>query len=509
VLAEYLADDVPTVRLRDGLVNPGAAASERGETTSEPGETEWATRLMRFLGDFVRRSEGSAAASWDQHYIYAVVGNLVLFLGEQAYLILLLAVVSSPVIYGLAFRQRLFRYVKLVGRSFWSLLVLLGFMFLFLFIATALIRGILDFRSFPTLWHFAPGPYFLLKLLISVFLFAIVFQSLRRLPFPRLGSFYSASAILLLFFDVLLLSFFDISFTFYFLWGFIFAFFFSLARWPWLKTVFLLLAPLWMVIGAVEIFSSDELAAAEALLLSPVSGNLIFAFVVLPFLLMLIRVDLILHRRWSFPHGSTMRVTVLGSAAAAVLFASALVFLEPYSEEHPQPVNAVQLVDADNGTHRLLLSSPAPMDGLTVERGGATFVVDGDERNRSFELPGMPEPVTLTLESRDFLSRSRRTLTVDSRLPPREVRVRLETEEELLLYDSRFPAVVSQAQSAARFAIGPYPPNPLEVGFTVGQDTPTRLGVEVISSGTETPMWSDSPGFELHPSTRVVYPVGE
>ena len=237
------------------------------------------------------------------------------------------------------------RYARLVGRYAWALLVLLGLAFFFFFIATALLQGIMDFRNFPTLWHHAPGSYFILKIVLSVFLFAFVFQSLRNLPFPRSGSFYSASALFLLFLDVLLLSVFDVSFTFYFLWGFLSAFLFAIARWPALKLLFMLAAPLWLVVALVELFVAEELTAARALLLSPVTGNLIFAFVLLPFLLMLIRIDFMMHQRLRLPHGSTLRLTVLGSAAAAVLFSSALVFLEPFTAERPHPVGVFEVID--------------------------------------------------------------------------------------------------------------------------------------------------------------------
>lgn len=500
ILGRYLERGVPAVRIHDPSPGPAFADPAEPELTAE-----WAAAYVDFLEEVVRGAAPPPTANWDRHYIYGVVSDSVFFVGERSYLILLLAVLVSPIIYGIAFRSRLVRYVRLVARHMWALVVLAGLMFLFFFIATALIRGIMDFRDFPTLWQYAPGPYFLLKLLISIFLFAIVFQSIRGLPFPRNASFYSASAIFLLFFDVVLLSVFDIAFTFYFLWGFLFAFFFSLPRSPWLKLLFLLAAPAWLIIGGAELFAAGELSAAEGLLLSPVSGNLIFAFVLLPFLLMLIRIDLMLHRRLRLPHGSTLRAIILGSAAATVLFASALVFLDPFSAERPQPVDAVEVVDLTAGEHRLELSSPAPLEGLVVTRGGARFEIDTATRRHSLLLAGMPEPVSLTTSANQFLSRSRRSILVDSSLEPGEVLVAVTSPQEMLIFDSQFPTEDVDSGRMVRFAIGPFPPNPLEISFTVPRELPTRIDLELLSRETAFPIESIEPRFRLRTRTRVLH----
>ncbi len=502
VLGSYLERGVATVRIHDPAPGPAFADPAEPELTAD-----WAAAYLGFLEEVVRGAAPPTTESWDRHYIYAVVSDSVLFVGEQSYLILLLAVLASPIIYGIAFRRRLVRYVRLVAKHLWALVVLAGLMFLFFFIATALVRGIMDFRDFPTLWQYAPGPYFLLKLLISVFLFAIVFQSIRGLPLPRNGSFYSASAIFLLFFDIVLLSVFDIAFTFYFLWGFLFAFFFSLARSPWLKLLFLLAAPAWLVIGGVELFAAGELSAAEALLLSPVSGNLIFAFVLLPFLLMLIRIDLLLHRQLRLPHGSTLRVIVFGSAAAAVLFASALVFLDPFSPQRPQPVDAVEVVDLSTGEHRLELSSPAPLEGLVVRRDAARFEIDTTARRHSITLDGSPDPVSLSTSTYEFLSRSRRSILIDSSLTPHEMMVAVSSPQEILIYDSQFPTEESDSGRLVRFAIGPFPPNPLEMSYTVPQELPTRIDLELVSRETTFPMESVEPRFRLRTRTRILQTV--
>lgn len=502
VLDAYLERDIPALRLRDATAGPAFSTEARPVL-----EAEWAQGYVTFLVEVIRRAAPPQTQRWDRHYLYATVGDGVFFVGEQAYLVLLLAVLASPIIYGLAFRRRLRRYATLVARNAWALLVLAVLAFFFFFVATALMRGIMDFRDFPTLWQYAPGSYFILKLLVSVFLFAIVFQSLRGLPFPRNGSFYSAAAIFLLFVDIVLLSVFDIAFTFYFLWAFLFAFLFSLTRRPWLKALVLMATPVWIIVGLGELFAAGELSAAEALLLAPVTGNLIFAVVLLPFLLMLIRVDLMLHRRLRLPRGAALRATIMGSAAAAVLFALALVFLEPYSPERPQPVEATEVIDLVSGTHRLELRSPAPLDGLILARGAATYALDGAGRSHSVDLTGIPQPISVATARAEFLSRSRRSLTVGTELSPYLLEVSLSSADEILIFDADFPVSTDGEGRRAEFAVGPFPPNPLTVNFTVPRDIHTVAEIELVSNETIMPLESRVERFELQPRTRVIETV--
>jgi hypothetical protein len=502
VLDAYLERDLPALRLRDASAGPAFTSEGRPVL-----EAEWARGYVTFLEEVTGRAAPPETRRWDRHYLYATVGEGVFFVGEQAYLVLLLAVLASPIIYGLAFRRRLRRYATLVARNAWALLVLAVLAFFFFFVATALMRGIMDFRDFPTLWQYAPGSYFILKLLISVLLFAVVFQSLRGLPFPRNGSFYSAAAIFLLFVDIVILSVFDIAFTFYFLWAFLFAFLFSLTRRPWLKALVLLATPVWIIVGLVELFAAGEVSAAEALLLAPVTGNLIFAVVLLPFLLMLIRVDLMLHRRLRLPHGATLRATITGSAAAAVLFALALVFLEPFSPERPQPVEATEVIDLVSGTHRLELRSPAPLDGLILTRGDATYAVDGGGRSHVVDLTGIPRPITVDTARAEFLSRSRRSLTVGTELSPYLLELSLSSADEILIFDADYPVSTDGEGRRAEFAVGPFPPNPLTVNFTVPRDIHTVAEIELVSNETIMPLESRVDGFELHPRTRIIATV--
>lgn len=501
VIEPYLRHGLATVRIRSELPGPPEPRPTAGGAPTEA----WAAQLEGFLYALITKGPPPALQSWDRHYVYATAAETVVFLGERSYLLLLLVVLISPIVYGLVFQRRLSRYTRIVGRNAWSLLVLLGLTFFFFFVSTALIRGIMDFRGFPTLWQYAPGSYFILKLVISIFLFAFVFQSLRQLPFPRSGSFYSGSAVFLLFLDVLILAIADVAFTFYFLWAFLFGFLFSIAKSPWLKGLFFLASPLWLIIGMVELFLAAELPAVESLLLSAVGGNLLFAFVLLPFLLMLIRLDMMLHSRLRLPHGGTLRLTVLGSAAAAVLFASGLVFLEPFSVERPQPVEVTEVIDAEAGVHRLELRSPAPMDGLTFYRGESSYEVEGETRAHSLDLGDQAPPQVLLVEStsREFLSRSRREVVVESRLAPASIDARLSSDAELLIYDADFPYGIVESPTAVEFRIGRYPPNPLSLRYTVPLRTRTRTEIEVRSEHTLEPIGTEDPLFRLEPNTRA------
>jgi hypothetical protein len=222
---------------------------------------------------------------------------------------------------------------------------------------------------------------------------------------------------------------------------------------------------------------------------------------------MLIRLDLMLHRRLRLPHGATLRATVLGSAAAAVLFASALVFLEPFSPERPQPVSATEVIDRISGIHRLELTSPAPLDGLLLRRGAATYAVSSDTRSYAVDLSGRPEPISVSTGRQEFLSRSRRSVSVRSALRPYRVDVVLSSADEILIFDADFPVSTDAEARRAEFAIGPFPPNPLTVNFTVPRDIHTVAEIELYSLETVVPVRSQDESFELSSRTRVIESV--
>ncbi len=278
-LVAFLQADIPAVHLRSGetgLAPPSVAAV--AQVLSQV-SAEWARGFSLSIPDV-----------WDRHYLSFRAGPRSVLVAEQDFLLVLLGVLLATLFYALVFRHKLKRYLRTTLRNGWNLPMLFLLVFGFLTAATQLLELLLTARRFPTIWTWYPGAYFALKIALSFFLFSVAAQLLRYLPLSKRGSFYSASALFVLFIDIVIFSIIDVSLSYYFIWAYVWAFVFSVVRSRTLKALALLIAPFFLIVVTLNVFRVPELDLAERLLLSP-QGDLLISFMILPFLLMLIRLD--------------------------------------------------------------------------------------------------------------------------------------------------------------------------------------------------------------------------
>ncbi len=460
-IAPYLEQEVPAI-----LLTTAAAAS--------PTDSElWYRQLFTFVGRFLNDHASGLPADWDHHYLMVDAGGTYLFYGEKQTLIILMLVAALALLYAVARRKRILRYTRTVVRNFWNLPALLAIMFLFLLVSTVLIQSFLDLRDFPTLWQHYPVLFFAWKISLSLFLSTLVFRLLRRLPISRNGSFYSASALFFLLLDVVIAAVINLSFANYFLYAFIFSFLFSITRSRWTKLLFLAAAPLLLLKAAWDTLTLPELQLVQPMLLSPIRGNLLLAFVTLPFLLMVIRLDFLVRHP---VRGRTSFATLLAmtaTGAATVVLAAFLIFQRPFGEADPQPVNVVQQVNRDTGADLLTLTSPAPLGHLSFTYGGRPISLEGAGRVYSTTLPAGPVLIGVSRSMRAFLGREQTALTIktspagSSSMRLYRVSVSLESTEPLVMYDSGFPFSYARENREVVLQIGVDPPNPLQVDYTL------------------------------------------
>lgn len=458
-IARYMARGIPAVALVDDAANssPGDADSAAGAVCE----------LTSALADLVETYQSGLPRSWDQHYIFYSSAHRLVFLGETGYVLALLIIILGTLLYGLLFRGRLTRYLRTFGRNFFNLPVI----FLVIFGALTLSGVILDrialFRDFPSLWTHYPVIFFGTKLLLAALFYLILHRLLLSTALSRNGSYYSASALASLFLGILVLATIDISTTPYFLWAFVFAFFFSVLR-PRLLKVLTFLASVFLL-GQFTwtVFQLPLEPVASSLVSSSSRENLLVALAVLPFLLMLIRVDF-LFRKGPLTGRGGVAITLLALFATAALAGTGyLTFAWPFGEDNPQPVEMTETIDRPEGRHTVVFESEAPLGTFDVRFGEELLGVQTEDRRLSVQIADAPELVTLSLEENRFLNRSRRRLRIDSRIPLSDVDVSLTGGEELIILDANFPVEEIPAENRLRFRIGPSPPNPLVVDYTL------------------------------------------
>ena len=464
-IGHYMANDIPAVALVDGAPTQGEGASP--------------CRLTSALADLVEEYQTGLPATWDRHYIFLQIGDRLQILGETAYVVALILVIVGTLLYGLLFRGRLSRYLQTFGRNFFNLPVIYLVIFGALSLAGALLAQLTELRDFPTLWQHYPGVFFLTKMVISAAIYVILHRLLLSGVMSKNGSYYSASALVSLFIGILILAAIDVSTTPYFLWAYLFAFFFSILRLRVLKLMSFLISTIWLFQFSLEVFSSPLLSVAGSLVSSTSVENLIIAVVLLPFVLMLVRVDF-LFRKGPITGRNALAVTVLVALIAGGLAGGGyLIFAWPFGPGNPQPITMTETINRTAGRHTVVFESDASLGTFDVEFGDETLAVQTDERRFAIQFQDIPELVSLSQTERQFLNRSRRRLTIDPVVKLSQADVTLRSQEEIAILDANFPVGPVESGTTVQFQIGPSPPTPLIIDYTV----PTNLSTDVVFRG--------------------------
>jgi hypothetical protein len=447
------------------------AVDLEGEYRGTADPSARAQQLADFLRAFVAAGAAGIPDTWDRHSLLLPLGQVTVVLGERPYLAIVIGVLALTLLYSLVFRRGLKKYLRLLLRKAWAVVPLAAVSFLFLLAGTGLIMALLALRGFDTLWTYAPLPFLLLKVCVGLFLYAIMYNVFRRLPFPRNGSFYSAASLFFLLVDILVVAAFNISFAWYFLWAFLFVFLSALARNRWVKLLLFLPAPVWGLRDLVAVFVNPAAPFfCHFLLLSPLWGNLLVAGVSLPFILGLLRLGLL------FPGRGILRRRVREFILAGLLFGGTAVLCvslstwSPFSPSTPQVLEAVQTitvgVDGKTAGTTLAVTSPAPLGAISI--GDADGVRSLDPRGTSLFLPlsEADPPLRVDVQSRQLLRQRNVTIGLSMPTAPREVTATLAGDADFILLDSSCPAL-RDGPRAYRLLIGASPPNPLALELSL------------------------------------------
>ncbi len=487
----YLQAGYPAIELSD-LGTP-LAGSDWGQ---------WVGTALRFFADFVATNSGGFPSSWDRHYLFFQARFFSFILSESEYIVLLLVLMALAILYPLIFQDRFRRHFSTLLRHFLSLPLLLATIFAFLFASTYLVESIGFARNFPTLWRYAPFPFFALKVVASLFLFAMLFKALRGLPFARNGRFYSAATLLLLLVDIVAVAVVNISLTYYLVWAMLWAMLFSILASPYLKTLCLIASTGWLIKAGVDIFTLPALDAVRVVLLSPVKGNLFLSIVLLPFILMTIRVELLFRRHRLTRRSRFIRIAdLLLAVATAGLFGYLMVFA-PFGPRNPQPIAVKEEIDIPSRSRTVTLTSPAPIGKVRLVTDSGSLAIDTRSRTYTASLPAVQDVLSIHGVSTGFLDRRQIGLTLVPKGTPYEVTVILASSREIVIYDSNFPFSYNPTAHEAIIHIGKNPPFPLSVEFTLPETG--DVAIQIVMVYTALPYPLQVTGKDIVVSKRLV-----
>lgn len=465
VIDEYLQQGYPAVSI-EGLY-----------TDERVNVSEWYYGFFSFMDRFIQENRDGFIEEWDKHYLFFQLRSWSFIITEKLLVLLFIASIIIPLSYPFIFTKRFKRYLKSLARNFWDLPVIFAGIFLFFLAGTILVYMLLYLRGSDVIWQKFPVRFFVMKVSISLVLFSFLFGVLKKVPFSKNSTFYTSSALLLITINILVLSGRNISLSYYLLWALFFSFLFTLARSKWLKLGSLVVSMFFLVKLLIDIFSVPAMQLIEFLLLSPVKGNLIISSNIMPFLLMLIRLDFLFRHRALKRQKVFMRSfgVILGCATIGILVS--LILVDPYSQAEPQPVLIREYRNLNTDEMEIHISSEAPFRDLLVGIKELGYPIISGFKDYSTVVYNFDQPLEIDTSKNVFLSRENITLRISSSRKVKSLTLSFDISDPII-YDANFPYTLSPSDNTAVLHIGTSPPNPLVIELTVPQNDIQILRLE-------------------------------
>ncbi len=465
----------------------------------EPGIPDFDLPLSRLLPEIVSGFSEGIPETWDRHYLLfgGAAGGGLAIVGEESYVLSAFAAASFLLFVGVMVRRRVDRYLVTIRRHIPIvplLLVILGLCYL---AGSGVVYLVTMARNFPTLVSYRPVLFFGVKAFTAIALFIGVYRLLRRGLLSRNSSFYSASTLLLLTTGVVVIAAINFSLVWYPLWALLFGLLFSLVPSRGLKIIAFLAAPLPFLAALFSALLSQEPRAATFLVVPDIRGNLLLAVISLPFLLMVIRIDLLLRHPIRGRTNIATEVLAYGSGLAAAACLVWAFLYSPFGVDRPQPILLVERIDQDRNLHELVVESPAPLGRFRVEHAGRPLTVDTGERRTTFPLPPQESIIAIDAEGGAFLTRKRHLLEIDAPPDPRVLEIRLVSADPLLVYDAAYPYELVAENRVAEFDIGTSPPMPFDLELILPGDLSALAEVEISWDRSFSPVYLEGGTYEL------------
>jgi hypothetical protein len=407
-------------------------------TSGPPG-----TAMVKALEAFVAGLPQGVPADWDRHYLMFDFGDGKLFIGQRDYLVAFL-LVSAVILFGYALLGRRRRgSLRVVISGAWQIPVLFSFGFLALLAGSEAGDFLGSIRGVPDVWKQLPLALSVFKALVAITLYLVLFLPFRRSPLSRNPDFYGQAALLWLGLASLASAALELSFSFYFLWGVVWAAVLVSVPWRPVKTLALVLGPVWLFKAAYDVLGpSPDSDLIRWALDSPLAGNIALDLLLFPFLLQVNAWHLWGHRHQDRNEGlrAGLHLTLW---ALVTLTVGVVVLRLPLSNLGPAPMPAVR--------HDLVTN------------------------------PSSDDPLWKTTVSRSaFLDRTVWSVKFSGPLLPDEVGLSLVSSEDLIVYDCTFPVVLAPDGHSARIVVGRQPPLPLLLTITLPRKTRATLQIGTV-----------------------------
>ena len=471
----------------------------------------WPDRMQEFLALLLASFADGVPDDWGRHYLLFNRPRSPLIVTEPDYMIALILVLGLAITYLFAVSSRLRFFLAPLWRDLWRIPLLAAVTFAAISAGTVAVRLLPMLRGTPTLWHEAPLLFVTLKVAVALLTAALLryVAAARWLPQPRrqpVARFDWAAAVVLLFALSAGAAAFNIALAFPLVWALMCALLATTSHNPWIRLLWILPAPLWIVAPARGLLTLPALPFVELVLFASPGIDLLATAAVLPFWLLWRGALGGLRRNGRRRPGYGRRVALHAwTATLAVLIVAGsahALTMNLYGVGGLQPLAARASIDLDTGRGNLHLSSPGPIGAVTVNMAGEERTVT--TREQVFTVPMATVTGLMTFAERSETYRDRYSVTLDLAPlgQPRELRLTLESDDAFALLGASH-RYLKLDQGRYQLLVGLGPPNPLPVQLTVPRDLKLVLRFDWMYDQPPVPLTVQGNDRIVVTSTRV------
>ncbi len=416
----------------------------------------------------------------ERNYLALQSSRALITIRERTYIFVVGGLFLLFLILSFLRKRKFFRYVLSVRRHLSSLIVITLLTFLAMILGGSLLLGISNLRGIQHFYTYTPLFMVLGKLSLALLVILLVKEIIPQHWIIANNSFYSASAIFILGVVAIGASLLDITLSLYFFFPLMFMVLSVVSKKGWLKVLLFILSLTAMIGNVILLMNSFTPRIYYILTLSP-KGTVLESLLLLPYGLLLLR---IMQRDISRRSHKVLRISTVSLLAITFLGSfTYLVLVNPFSRDNPMVVHITQ---TETPSQQLLhMKGEAPFDFTEL---GETLKVDRNNiQDSNVSSLGVIER---SHEKREFLSRTEHTITITTPIQVSQINAFLDISRAIpVIYDTNFPVSFDFENNQAQFFIGPNPPNPLEITFTLAQNITSNLKVEAIFHNVHIPSY--------------------
>ena len=397
--------------------------------------------------------------SWEVNYIILPNFSNIIVMGEPILLIFLLIFFALTAA-GLTYRARTtrIRYVRLLKRYWWNMLMVLSALYLSLVGANWLLVAIDSLHAVENIWGYRPFFFVLSMVLLADILFLLLQKTvISKSPIP-IGRYYSIAALLSAILGLLIISSIALAYSVIILWIAFCTLIFLLIRVRIAKIVVCSVSLGLPIVFLLVLLFQPEYQFGNFYLYTPFFISIPVTLTIAPIYFMILR----LRRIWRFQPTWYLRLGIPGLLLICCI--GYILIISPFSSDNPQPIMVKERLEFPSSRHSLVINSPARFRNVDLLYGNRRIQLHGTHIQEYISRNG-EFPIKVSHELQRIANSTLHSFRIESRHIISWVAIRIQAPLPLRISESVYPFRSMEGGRIHTVQIGQQPPLPLFIEF--------------------------------------------